>query len=219
AGKLNGSFQLMRDVAPFDDPTGDVAVSPCQTSSFTYSGLTAGRYYVVVRGTAVASGAGNLPAVITIRDESGINALDCANVASGANGTITRSLAAGTTYYAGVTSRNGAAGGTYKLQVRDTSVAVGGSGGTWVGCADSNLNIDYTIPGADAGMPYYVVVKGASAAAAGAYTMTVTDVSSVQDICAVGDTLQSDPTAPDAYYGFKVTDSDGGGRDVTVSLS
>ena len=105
SGKLDGSFQLYRDAGTLNVTSDDVAVSGCQTSAFTYTGLTAGRYYVVVRGSAVANGAGNLPAEITIRDESGINALDCANVASGANGTITRSLAAGTTYYAGITSQ------------------------------------------------------------------------------------------------------------------
>jgi hypothetical protein len=222
AGKLNGSFVLMRDVTPFatgsaDNTTTDTIVGACQASSFTYSALPAGRYYVIVRGMTVVGGAGRLPAEVTIRDDSGMNALDCMNTASGATGTITRTLTPGT-YYTGITSRNGAAGGAYKLQIRDTAVTTGGGGGggTWVKCADSNYNIDATL---DAGADYSVVVKGASGTVSGAYTLTVTDSGSVQDKCDPADTIQMDPTAPDAYYAFTVTDPNANGQDVTVSLA
>jgi hypothetical protein len=215
AGKLNGSFQLYRYSGTPGTQASDTAISPCQTSAFTYNALPAGRYYVVVRGVSVVGGAGRLPAEITIRDEGGINALDCMNTASSATGTITRTLNPGT-YYAGVTSRNGTAGGAYRLQIRDTSVATGGGGRTFVACADASLNITTTLNSTDT---YYVVVKGATAGAAGAYTLTASDLASVQDLCDVGDSIQMDPLAPDAYYGFRVTDADGGGRDVRVSLA
>jgi len=215
-GRLDGSFQLMRDAGTLNVVSDDVAVGTCQTSSTTYNALAKGRYYVVVRGAAVP---GTSAAEISIKDLSGSNALDCADANSGAAATITKSLPAGT-YYAGITSRSGgSAGGAYSLQIRDTSVAAP-SGGTLLGCADATTHIlDYTIPPADAGVLHYVVVKGRNAGGSGTYGLTVTDLSTVQDLCDVGDSIQMDPTAPDAYYAFNVTDSDGGGRDVTVSLA
>ena len=217
ASHLDGSFQLVRDGAPYNNATGDVPYA-CETNSHTYTGLPQGKYYVVVRGTAVANGAGDKPVEITFRDDGGANALDCANGSSSSAGTITRTLQPGT-YYAGITSRNGATGGAYKLQVRDTSVATGGGGGTWVACGDSSYKITYDIPNTDAGQVYSVVVKGAAAGAEGAYTLSVTDVSSVGDSCAVGDSIQMDPSAPDVFYEFTVADTDSDGRDVNVALA
>ena len=212
---LNGSFQLVRDGAPLNNASGDTAYL-CDDDTATYT-LPQGKYYVLVRGMSVVSGAGNLPLTISIRDDSGMNALDCATGTSSSAGTITATLPAGT-YYAGIKSRNGSAGGAYKLRLRDTSVSLGG-GGTWLGCADGSYTLDYTIPPGDANVLHYAVIKGAAASAEGRYTLSVTDLDSVADTCAASDPIQMDPTAPDAFYAFKVADGDSDGRDVTVSLA
>ncbi|MEY4580727.1 MAG: hypothetical protein RL701_5430, partial [Pseudomonadota bacterium] len=213
---LNGSFQLVQDGGVLNNLAGDVPFA-CEYASQQYT-LAPGRYYVVVRGISVLSNAGTKPLELSIVDNSGANALDCADGSAVGAATLTRTLAAGT-YYVGITSRaTGSAGGSYKLRVRDTSIPVGG-GGTWLGCGNSDYSIDYDIPVGDRNTPHFVVVKGTAAADEGAYTVTVTDLNSVTDTCAAGDPIQMDPSAADAYYAFKISDTAADGQDVTVALA
>jgi hypothetical protein len=250
AAPVNGScwaFQLWKDVGNDGATTPDV---PCRTDGVTttcsagstgcgntflkYVDLNAAaadtvpnqKYYVVARGLSAANGAADQQVKVSIKDVDGTGALACA-VGQGTAGNeaeIEETLGAGT-YYAAITGATGASG-AYQISFADKAVS-SGMGALQVGCSETGtLDYDITTPG-----PYYVIVKGATNTAPnnGTFSLTVTDVENVTDICPElppNDPLRADESAPDAYVEFDVADGGDGsgpdtnpGRDVTVDTA
>jgi hypothetical protein len=157
---------VVAEVACDDDTSGS-------TSSITQS-LSAGTYYVVVKGSGTASG----PYMLTVRDTavSLVNNLACDNVSGpGGKAFIEQTLAAGT-YRVIVKGKAASDKGPYRLILRDvTSLPTkrlacdhnSGSGGK--AYLESTLGAG----------TYTVVLSGDSSSAAGAYNLSLRDANNI----------------------------------------
>ena len=208
---LNAAFQLYRDVAGTPAVlTDDTAVGACNLTSAgpaTYT-LTAGKYYVKVKGLATAAGAGQQPFTLTIRDSDSVGAVACGTSSGGSKASLYRSLAPGV-YRAGVTGKSGSTPtkGAFSLSVRGGGGAA--IGATRIGCSQAGF-VDVPL---QSGKEYYAIVKGVAAASSGTYTLSLADLSAVTTSMGCG----ADNSAPDAYYYFDVNDA--AGRTVAVDMA
>jgi hypothetical protein len=210
---FNGAYQLYRDDGGF---TADDAVSTCQTAAHSYA-LANGKYFVVVKGRAVASGAAEQPLQVSIRDLSAIGSLACADGDSGTPATIRTTdlpasaldaqgrLLAGT-YYVALSGQSGQ-DGPYELMFFDQD-QIGGSSATVDQCTTAQSMTATLKPSTD----YYVVVKGNGPPNQGPFTLTMTDVSNVQPIDA---SCPTDLSAADGYAAFQLTNA----RKVRIDMS
>ena len=214
---FSGGYQLYRNGGPDSSFGNDTTVGACYTATHTYADLTAGTYYLVAKGTSVAGGAAQQPLQVSIRDLDGVGAIACTDGTSASPATINSTTLASPivnaqgelpigTYYAafsGQASNNGA----YELVFSDQTQGAGSSA-TLIDCeTDQDLTASLA-----ANTDYYVVVKGDTAAARGAYSLAVSDVTAVQDFDVA---CPTDVAAPDGYAAFTLTSA----RDVTVDMS
>lgn len=157
----------------------DAAVGACNDNGanpgdLIRASLSAGVYYVVIKGKSTTGGAYK----INFKDTTINPLLECDDndAVGGVYSKITRVLAAGT-YYAVIKGKTTAALGAYKLSIKhldgwDLNTSI-------LQCNDNHVDLTagkskierYLDPG-----DYYVVLKGTSVTAAGAYVLTVQDV-------------------------------------------
>ena len=108
-----------------------------------------------------------------------------------------RSLTPGI-YRVGITGKAGSAttSGAFQLSVRDDAFATV-TAASRLGCSAANGYVNVPI---SAGKEYFAVVKGADRGQAGAYTLSVADMTAVTTNQGCG----ADNSAPDAYFYFNV---------------
>jgi cysteine-rich repeat protein len=211
---FNGAFQLYRDDGSF---TNNDNIGSCYTSTHTYALTTTGKYFLVVKGRSVVAGAAEQPLQVSIRDADALGALACADGNSGTPAVIQTNmlpstvlnggkLKAGTYYiaFSGQTGQNG----PYALMFADQDQSSGTSA-PLIECTASQAMTHVLSPNTD----YYAIVKGNGPPNAGAYTLSVTDVSGVE---AINSSCSNDLAAPDGYAVFTLTS---GPRDVRIDMS
>jgi cysteine-rich repeat protein len=214
---LEAVYELWKDNGASDTRVG--CGSTAGSINAISSSLIAGNYYVKVRGTDAAYGAGEQAFQISVRDDDVQRATDCIDGVATTGTTLQESLVAGT-YYVGIKPQAGQSGGAYRLTVRDTALAQ--TGGTQVACTTNNT-VDLA---ASAGADYYVLVKGESASEKGSFGLTVTDIGAVtRSTGTLYDTVTdigcgADPSAPDVLYAFSVDDTGAQTtKDVEISIA
>ena len=191
---LGGAFQLYESDGT---PVGD-----CSATRRSYANLPQGDYYVVVRGTNVASGQADLPFDLWIRDDDGYGSIDCVDATAGSTSAISRTLNPGK-YWVGVSTRGGSTPGAYAVEFEDANM-LAVPGAVELGCDTGTL--DYTVT---AGTPYYVVVKGDTAVDEGEYGLSITDLNGAEQFG-----CNDDPSEGDAWFEFDVDDING--RTLTI---
>ena len=214
----DATFELYRDDG--DDGLDDDAVNDtliggsCYdgTQTFSAAQVTGGTYYVKVKGTSADAGT----YFVSVKDEDGTGALDCADGAATSGATISRTEADGNrlpagTYYVGITSQSTTTG-DYQIGFSNPSLPQAGAA-NYLGCAAGQATLNVTNGGT-----YYAVVKGASATQSGSYGLTITDTGLVEKAhasCAA----QWNDAAPDAWVDFTVADSGADNQSIEVALS
>ncbi|MDD9968663.1 MAG: PPC domain-containing protein, partial [Myxococcales bacterium] len=148
--------------------------------------LSAGTYYAVLRpknGTATG-----LPYQLSIRDNDGLGAIACADGAATTGGSLSQALPAGD-YIVALTGQTGDPTGSYSLSVNDDS-----SYATWLACDTATDAFSYDL---QAGHHYFLMVKGDTPGAAGAYGLSLNAQGAYDDLgCG------ADPASHDAFYRF-----------------
>jgi hypothetical protein len=154
--------------------------------------LTPGIYNIVVRGRAFTfpamppAGYPDLPFNLSVRDEQSISSITCAATS---DTPVRTTLDPGTYHVALTGGSSGSQRGPYVLGLRESI-----NDPDELACNTSSDSITYNV---EAGHPYYVLVKGGSAAERGNYRLTAENFELSSNMG-----CNADPLSPDAFYRF-----------------